>query len=302
LMMTGKSVFRFRFPEWTLWALPFAAHEVWHIALGEELIASLKGDIESANRPTTLLDGENTQSCLADAFATYTLGPAYAYAAIALLLDPARPADETRVCAILRALRDDAASDDEGPTESYAMIANELRRAWDAARRQAWASFPPVAEQDADLLAALVSEELHGKQSRLFSAVMDEVRKKWYAKQHHVERQFAPAPTADIEWLVSVLRKALRRKAYPSFTIDQWHPLLGWLDGYHKLGWATAPELPDELDLRHLLNAAWLARVDRRRPIDRDITDDMMELAKKINQRVRAKPVTTELPAPGIRL
>ena len=297
MLMTGKSIVRFRYPEWTLWALPFVVHEVWHIALAAKFNVSLNNEIEFASRSEV-----NVQLCLADAFATYTIGPAYAYAAITLLLDPGRPEDEARVSAILSVLRANEAPDDGGgATETYPMIASELRQAWDAAKRQAGASFPPITEEDADLLSSLLKDEVRGKRSRSFSTVMDELRKKWYAEGRRGGTSFEPTPAADdsIRRLVSSLCNALRRKGYPSFAIDQWHPLLDWRDRYHQLNWAAAPQLPDDADLRHLLNAAWLARVDPRRPIERDITDSTMQLAQEINRRAKAEPVITGWPPPG---
>jgi hypothetical protein len=198
-----------------------------------------------------LLDNAGIQLCLADAFATYTMGPAYAYAAITLTMDPARPEDEIRVRAILSMLRNEMSGKKEGMSETYAMVADELRSAWEAAKRQAGGPFAPM-----------------------------------------------PAEMDD-ELLVPLLTKVLRMRGYRSFSLDQWHPLLSWREAFKKRGWEDAPDLPDGGDLRHVLNAAWLARVDERRPLDKDITEPTMKLAERIRERAATKPAATVRPPGG---
>jgi hypothetical protein len=103
---------RFRFPEWTIWNLPLLAFEFGHVAIGglpemRELMNTeaqqlFEEDPENKKRLelmeppyVTPLRRSLRRSCvkrvrvlLADAIATYTMGPAYAYAAIYLHFDP----------------------------------------------------------------------------------------------------------------------------------------------------------------------------------------------------------------------
>jgi hypothetical protein len=72
------------FPEWTIWTLPLGAH-----ALGQGFIRTNPKTIEFVEENAAdEAAKEDLRILLADAFATYLLGPAYACAAILLRLDP----------------------------------------------------------------------------------------------------------------------------------------------------------------------------------------------------------------------
>jgi hypothetical protein len=115
-----------RFPEWTVWALPLAVHEFWHIIesslesdqsqflelftnrllrtfelkairTGKEVTFSMLKQMKGGNIPLL-------SEYLADAFAVFTMGPAYAYACVILLLDPLAEGDRQRAEVIFRAL------------------------------------------------------------------------------------------------------------------------------------------------------------------------------------------------------
>ncbi|MCW2701730.1 MAG: hypothetical protein JWQ45_3265 [Blastococcus sp.] len=100
---TIPSIIRLGFPEWTIWALPLFAHEFGRIlvekdaelqALAERLAAAPSavpkqlgpdaGAAETARRAREA----RIRTYLADAFATYVMGPAYACACLLLKLDP----------------------------------------------------------------------------------------------------------------------------------------------------------------------------------------------------------------------
>ena len=125
-----RRVASIRFPDWTLWTVPLVAHEyayvmtelenvlrshvsgeasAWSLAHGSNLGADdiMADDIKEEIR----LRNENyARVLLADAFATFAMGPAYACAAVLLRLDPAydghryRPSDSTRARMILGVL------------------------------------------------------------------------------------------------------------------------------------------------------------------------------------------------------
>jgi hypothetical protein len=113
---TLARVVRMRLPEWTLWTLPLVAHEYGKVVLDEwpavaELIdaqhasfaARSSGDSSDASLERAKYD---LRSLLADAFAAYTMGPAYGYAAVTLALNPADRALASRlraevICAVL---------------------------------------------------------------------------------------------------------------------------------------------------------------------------------------------------------
>ncbi|MEP6912152.1 MAG: hypothetical protein ABI923_05330 [bacterium] len=83
--VTLARIIRMGFPEWTIWALPLAAHELGLVAVSvdnqmEDYIQEQAGNDRKLKR--------QVQACLADAFATCTMGPAYACATILLRFNP----------------------------------------------------------------------------------------------------------------------------------------------------------------------------------------------------------------------
>ncbi len=116
-----------RFPErWTVWALPLAAHEFWHImessksnfmtGLINRIVREYQIDISQYSRENypnlkelmvlaKVETPEQLSEHLADAFATFTLGPAYAYSSVLLSLDPLVLFDHQRAESIFRALK-----------------------------------------------------------------------------------------------------------------------------------------------------------------------------------------------------
>lgn len=137
---TRARIIRLRFPEWTLWDLPLAAHELGHVVIGailakekeneaslrlltpflhkqrDLLVAQDVALLDLHRAPGGALEAERyaegrVRVLLADAFATYTIGPAYACSAIMLRLSPAvaaqrdTPSDAQRAQVVLSMLR-----------------------------------------------------------------------------------------------------------------------------------------------------------------------------------------------------
>lgn len=244
---TLERIIGLRFPEWTLWALPFAAHEFWHVAARKELHSQLCGEIEAAGKkPEEFLEDPGIHLCLADAFATYTMGPAYAYAAVTLLFDPARPyeaidqpaCDNSRVRGILKMLdcMDEGASD-MSSISSYSPVIDELENAWEAAKQQA---------------AGPAEEEEHRR---------------------------AEEEAGYIDWLVPAMWTALRGKDCAHFNLEQWAAIEKWPQHLLNGTLNKLKHLPGA-DLRQVLNAAWRARVSPSRGPDLDLK----ELTKRVEQ------------------
>lgn len=133
-------VIRLRFPEFSIWNLPIAAHEFGHY-VAEQL---RKG--EPSDPFVTILHGEGRfepderdirflHEQFADLFATYTLGPAYACTSILLSFDPRtadrdgdeHPAAAKRVHFILKALEE---MDRDSVAQPQLGIINTLRSLW----------------------------------------------------------------------------------------------------------------------------------------------------------------------------
>lgn len=163
LSRTRTRIIRLRFSEWTLWDLPLAAHELGHVVIMQQLIEETRPDYEETRKltnfrdllRTSLLEREHelaekaaetwaatrVRVLLADAFATYIMGPAYASAAIMLRLNPAfpaqrdRPSDVDRAEVILSVLR--ALNDRAGIPKPYTDVITALQQAWQSAATQA---------------------------------------------------------------------------------------------------------------------------------------------------------------------
>jgi hypothetical protein len=143
-------VVHLRFPEWTIWALPLTAYEFWHLAErashrpdgSNEMLDAILESADTATREqlqeqaASLWRTEEFQKCLADIFGMFVMGPAYACAAIWLMLDPTDPTSEQRALCILEIL---GATQEYRPT--YGILFEQWRQAapnLNQFRYQAW--------------------------------------------------------------------------------------------------------------------------------------------------------------------
>lgn len=134
-----KSVIKLGFPEWTIWGIPLVGHELGlSVADNEEVIKRL------VNGDSFGMSADRKKSLFADIFATYTLGPAYACAAILLRFEPHHassqegdPSDIDRAWLILDVL--DRLGDTapggcgSGQVNSYFETVGRLRELWEGA-------------------------------------------------------------------------------------------------------------------------------------------------------------------------
>lgn len=105
------SVIKMGFPEWSVWGLPLAAHEVGVALWDDPMITDLRAAIRE-QVPAECDDAELAE-LFGDAFAAWTMGPAYGCAALLLRLQPhgadvrahARPRDVDRARLVLGVLR-----------------------------------------------------------------------------------------------------------------------------------------------------------------------------------------------------
>ncbi|MGA7731331.1 MAG: hypothetical protein WCD37_08665 [Chloroflexia bacterium] len=142
---TLGQIIRLRFPENNIWNLPIAAHEFGHF-VGPQLGDRIRGQppeypfrrmLEDEVR-----DGPMAPMVLherfADLFATYSLGPAFAWACLRLRFNPRlaylpddqHPPDAERAYAILRTL---CTMNDEDPNKPLSLIVRDIETAWLAA-------------------------------------------------------------------------------------------------------------------------------------------------------------------------
>ena len=133
---TLASIIRLPFPEWTVWALPLVAHEFGHLVSHSADIHPFITARVAPEWPAVALHG-----CLADAFATYAMGPSYALALILMRLNPLHAfqdgddhaAHAKRAFVVLTMLDWMSRKSNLAP---YDAIIQKLSAEWEAALRQ----------------------------------------------------------------------------------------------------------------------------------------------------------------------
>jgi hypothetical protein len=280
MMMRSERIVRLPFPGWNIWALPLVAQEFWQGVLKREHNALTS--IQEATAPIRkVLGPETTDRCLGDVFATYSLGPAYAYAAITLLFDPIRLEDEARVAAILATLAMMDPAEDKDLSKpvtsgrSYLNEARRLRAEWAEARDAAFAalaldSFSVTAHQQVlrDLNPSPGSAE-----GQAYRQKIDELQMAWKAAAGHASAPANRIDKARLVPLVSTMFQALATREFPSLSMGPWMQLEPLRDVLARTGSAKVDEAASagaELaavdvagcDIRHVLNAAWTVRVE----------------------------------------
>jgi hypothetical protein len=158
---TLARIVRVGFPEWTVWALPFTAYEFWHAIAREDVDDPLRQELEKRKvlKPEEPIPSR-FQTILGDAFATFTMGPAYPCSALYLLLNPLmayaadprstrasrrspRPdespvRDDTRLCAMLEMLRLIGKQEEtEGDEPPDVVLAQKFTETWSSAIQSA---------------------------------------------------------------------------------------------------------------------------------------------------------------------
>jgi hypothetical protein len=191
--------------------------------------------------------------CLADAFATYVVGPAYACAVLLMRLDPVRALsdddrrlDARRAAVVLYTL--DHLNRVDEASGHFDDIIGRLRTGWESALRQAGWS-----ERIED------TDEVRG------GLDLDEI--------------------AAVRDLVSEVAHVLGRPR--AFPVEEWNAVIELSEALAERR-ADTIELDPTIDPRHVLNAAWRCRWQREdlRNIDM-IETDAMELWERLHAPVR---------------
>jgi hypothetical protein len=258
---TLARIVRVRFPDWSVWTLPSVVHEYAHVLIDEN--EGLR-DFIAANAAALLAQDEKLQQAydvagdedqelikrratyplrvlVADAFATYALGPAYASAAILLRLDPlvagrtgGRPAHTRRAHVILTILD---YIDGKQPRRPYKQTHDELDAQWRSLVAVAGVELPAAEAGSIEQLAADLGPTL----DTLF-----EIPDVGMPYPFLLEEGFQG--TTETGWSVA------ERWA------NQWGVEIGnAAGGPIEL---TVPEVADKSKLRDVINAAWLSVLD----------------------------------------
>ena len=249
LAVTAARIVRLGFPEWTIWTLPVTAYE-----LGSNYADSDKKVAEKVAEH----GGEQGELyvLVADAFATYFLGPAYACAAILMRLNPAEAFSGDRLVAkraavILNVLRRMSGSE-PGIEDHYAEITSRLAVEWAEAMRQTgWAG-----PANGDPLEALPLQTLTGLTD---------------PEQDSIERLLAAFEPLVQAWIVPEIR--------------HWPKVEEWAVKLRQQRELRANDLGEPCELRYVLNAAWRARIAvRPNETDVDDPDELAEIAQAVER------------------
>lgn len=202
-------VIRLGFPEWTVWTLPLVAQEFWFAAGRDQY------------RAEKVLDGLNVedlamQECLADAFGTFALGPAYAYAAILLRFDPfiahekqgSYATEDNRVHAVLCML---AAMSPPNEVNDFTGVRGTLERYWTEALAKAGPRDGPDAEEKKRIEAAVTklaaSMRAKDPNAGLTPGAWERFQT-WAAKLRRGEEESIPVAGAELRWVLNAAWRA----------------------------------------------------------------------------------------------
>lgn len=249
LLRTFKQIIRVTFPDWTVWALPSAALEFWNVVGRQRVEPTLDANLANLPPAEKALLQEEHRRCLGDAYATYIMGPSYAYYAVGLLLALDSEQEQCRVRAILQMLE----CMEEGPLSTrYVNVRRQLLTAWNGARVQLGQA--PL-ELNIDDPREAANTDPAGAGVRLL------IRRFWNTLEFETSAKFGVAIWNESQPWVELL---LQDK------VDQIN-------------------VPNGVELRHLLNAAWLARVDPERNPRNDLNAAVKTLQDKIKERQEKK-------------
>ncbi|HKQ75490.1 MAG TPA: hypothetical protein VJ810_17455 [Blastocatellia bacterium] len=296
---TKARIIRLRFPEWTIWDLPLAAHELGYVLVTETLKEEneLEEDdrlwlpfVKEQSSSLVAVDSEFQKSqageigqdqeadkwresrvhkFLADAFATYTMGPAYACSAILLRLNPSlgascgTPSDIQRAQIILSTLT--CMDDKEKIMGPYTKVIEKLGEYWNStvSRVNPSGKLEPDYETWLWRLAEKFSKELGPTTFR------------------------APALYAPI-----VEKRGWQRA-------NEWSH--EWLKQWNSNQNLSVPQ-PSNDNLRDALNATWLCRLQ----IHDDIKEqsrkfkELQEVGRQLCTTIKTQQTTASQPQHGI--
>lgn len=150
---TRARMIRLAFPEWTVWAVPLAAHEFGRVVID-------KNEIVDAHADEFGGVCQGLKTLLADIFGTYAMGPSYALATVYVRLDPRTRNEQERLAQLADGpVRSDSERayvvfttlermDDDG---SLAKVTGMLRTRWEMAIDQAQGIPLPTGKAAANL-------------------------------------------------------------------------------------------------------------------------------------------------------
>jgi hypothetical protein len=257
MAMTLARIIRVTFPDWSIWSLPSTAYEFWRVVAQRDLAGSLRAALRQRTNAKDTVD-PRFQECLGDAFATYMLGPAYAYSCVCLQLDPTSAYTSARPVPESNGPEWDC-GDDRPPTPVPG-----------AQPKANPATYPGDGVRVKCILRML--ELMDKKASTEFASAYLSVRQTLGNAWDDAVKQSSAAPTpahlaayqADVDrgtLLVEALWSMPAITTSAAFTVQVWNDAQSWVTPLLN-GKPREIQLPAAAEMRHVLNAAWLARVD----------------------------------------
>jgi hypothetical protein len=249
LLNTFARIVRVTFPDWTLWSLPNTALEFWHSIAAPGIQGPLDTQIGTMQPALAATIQAEDRKCLGDGYAVFTMGPAYAYCAVTLMLNPMLDAHHRRVRAILAML--ECMDTKEGP------------------------GLNPYRDTRAQLLSAGVTR--------------DEIAQSKLALYTDYP---SSAATSDPEGngtrlLMKTFADVLSRVTSPGFVAVVWDDIRSWVDPLLDGDVSKARiNIPRGAELRHVFNAAWIARTH---PDRQPNIVDLTETVRQLRDRVRSE-------------
>jgi hypothetical protein len=293
MSVTAARIVRLGFPEWTIWTLPLAAHELGADLVDgsseiSEYVKSLRAEQGSEEAGQHRGQPPNVPVCLGDAFATYFMGPAYACALILMRLNPASVITDgglsaKRVAVVLSVLR--RMSRNERPTEDmYGPITSRLAVEWEAALRQTGWTSP--AETDGQ-------ERLEGLSGS-----------KWFPPEEQAAISRHSGLTDEEQATVQRWIEGFEQYVWSKrLDIGAWPTIEVWAQKLRQNEPITDDELGQLDELRYVLNAAWRARIavtDNETDVDDgEGLQKIAEAAEKLMWKLLARPADADKPKRG---
>ena len=296
--MTMGRVVRLRCCDWTLWALPWVAHEFGHVVMGDKAdqnskeyqktkAALLERFLPDLSRLDPSPDGAKKQrraeseieEYLADSFGTYFMGPALPCAAIYLRLNPTTSGagedsyDQERAYLMVQMLSLMGKEEHD-----FGQFAVELWREWNSMVRRA----DRVSSRDAE---SRTNRADWGEKKRILRNLAESIL-----------RQFV-----DTALGVS--------GSYP-LTGDKegWSVAVNWANRWIReldRGWDLTPpkNITSMSALRDALNAAWCTRVRCPEPVTPERIDKIANVASLVCHNINEahRRAATSQPAPAVR-
>ncbi len=215
-----SQIVRIRFPA-SIWDLPLVAHEYGHFLCLQltkrdfegnptfpfrELLQQWSGDPGFTER-----EGNHFKELFCDAFATYVMGPAFAYAQVHRRFDPTQktegsythPGDDARVRLILKIL--EKVDEARGPfSKQYAPVITDLSQTWMAWREGVETASAEYSRKSTFWAGMTSSRSFARPQLEPCASTTGSVRTPWLIASHlSATRQTACPPARKIRFLES---------------------------------------------------------------------------------------------------